>query len=59
VGQIRLADLPHVLAAVVLTSHFTRLTSHFTRAPPVTPGDVFHADYGRLGGFGFSFGAGG
>jgi hypothetical protein len=52
VGQIGLADLPHVLAAVVLTSHFTR-------APPVTPGDVFHADYGRLGGFGFSFGAGG
>lgn len=35
------------------------LAGSFTRALPVTPGDVFHADYGRLGGFGFSFGASG
>ncbi len=33
------------------------LAGSFTRALPVTPGDVFHADYGRLGGFGFSFAA--
>ena len=31
------------------------LAGSFTRALPVTPGDVFHADYGRLGSFGFSF----
>ena len=31
------------------------LAGSFTRAMPVTPGDVFHADYGRLGSFGFSF----
>jgi len=35
------------------------LAGSFTRALPVTPGDVFHADYGRLGSFGFSFGASG
>lgn len=34
------------------------LAGSFTRAMPVTPGDVFHADYGRLGSFGFSFGRG-
>lgn len=32
------------------------LAGSFTRAMAVTPGDVFHADYGRLGSFGFSFG---
>ncbi len=33
------------------------LAGSFTRAVPVAPGDVFHADYGRLGSFGFSFSA--
>ncbi len=31
------------------------LAGSFTRAVAVAPGDVFHADYGRLGSFGFSF----
>jgi 2-oxo-hept-3-ene-1,7-dioate hydratase len=31
------------------------LAGSFTRPVPAQPGDVFHADYGRLGGIGFRF----
>ncbi len=44
---------------VVLEAGQVILAGSFTRALPVTPGDVFHADYGPLGSFGFSFSGGG